>query len=203
MRRKERTSRHHGFTLVELLVVVAILALLTAMLWPAVTRSKDLAHFAACKARLHRVGQGVMQYANDNRGRLVQTPTLENPLIAVVHAYHVRKPYVADPNEFYCPSLAPPAIVYSPENLQAGNIGYFYYSAAKVAPNPYLSTFLRHIVSWPRDLTVWQDPASWVFSDMWYSGQPTSHWMYKKGVNYLTLNGQVSSATESPREDFR
>ena len=192
-----------AFTLVEVLVVVAILALLLALLLPAMGRSRDLANFAACKSRLHRVGLGVMMYAQDNRGKLAQTSTLENPLPEVVEAYYRSRHYVQYPEEFYCPSDKKPDETYTTENFEAGRIGYFYYCARQPAPDPYLSTFLRHIVAWPRDLAVWSDPQSWVFSDIWLAGEATAHTGYKKGVNYLRLNGEVSAATESPRENFR
>jgi prepilin-type N-terminal cleavage/methylation domain-containing protein/prepilin-type processing-associated H-X9-DG protein len=59
-----------GFTLTELLVVVAVIALLAALLIPALSRSRDTAYRIAC---LHHVGQiqlaGAM-YALDNSGFL-------------------------------------------------------------------------------------------------------------------------------------
>ena len=192
-----------AFTLVELLVVVAILALLLAILLPALGRGRDLTNFATCKSRLHRVGLGVTAYAQDYRGKLAQTATLENPLPEVVEAYYRARPYVQYPQEFYCPSVTKPGEIYTPENFDAGRIAYFYYCARQAPPDPYISTFLRHIVTWPRNLAVWSDPESWVFSDIWLAGEPTAHAGYKKGVNYLRLNGEVSAATESPRESFR
>jgi len=200
--RRGPCARRAAFTLVEVLVVVAVVALLLAMLGPALGRSKDLAAFAACKSRLHRAGLGVMQYAQANRGLLIQTPTLQNPLVEAVRAYHLDHPYVQAPEDLYCPSLTAPELACEPDNLRAGQIGYFYYCAKQYPADSSISTFLRHQVPWPRQLATWEQPHRWVFSDIFRSGVPTAHSMFKKGVNYLMLSGEVSSTTESPRESF-
>jgi prepilin-type N-terminal cleavage/methylation domain-containing protein/prepilin-type processing-associated H-X9-DG protein len=51
-----------GFTLVELLVVVAIIAIIAAMLLPALSRSKEAANAARCKSNLRQMGQTLELY---------------------------------------------------------------------------------------------------------------------------------------------
>ncbi len=58
-----------AFTLMELLVVVAILATLTALLLPALSRSKAYAHTTTCKYHLHQMGLALGMYAHDNLNR--------------------------------------------------------------------------------------------------------------------------------------
>ena len=58
-------GRRRGFTLVELLVVMAILGLLTALLVPALRQARAAAQRAACAANLHHVGTAIHLYAND------------------------------------------------------------------------------------------------------------------------------------------
>ena len=58
--------RRSAFTLVELLVVVAILALLIGMLMPTLGRSRDLARRATCAAQLNAIGKSVTLYVNDH-----------------------------------------------------------------------------------------------------------------------------------------
>jgi prepilin-type N-terminal cleavage/methylation domain-containing protein len=62
--------RTHGFTLVELLIVVAIVALLAALILPGLSRAREYAYFTSCKSSLRQMGVGMLVYATDNRGRL-------------------------------------------------------------------------------------------------------------------------------------
>jgi prepilin-type N-terminal cleavage/methylation domain-containing protein/prepilin-type processing-associated H-X9-DG protein len=60
-----------GFTLVELLVVVAIVALLAAMILPGLTRAREYAYFTSCKSSLRQIGIGLTVRAADHRGNLL------------------------------------------------------------------------------------------------------------------------------------
>jgi len=59
-----------GFTLVELMVVIAIIAALMAILLPAVNKAKAGARRAACAAHLRQVGVGLVGYLTENRDKL-------------------------------------------------------------------------------------------------------------------------------------
>jgi prepilin-type N-terminal cleavage/methylation domain-containing protein/prepilin-type processing-associated H-X9-DG protein len=59
-----------GFTLVELLVVVAIIALLLAVLLPALSRARGLGQSAACMNNLKQLQTCWLMYANDHDGTL-------------------------------------------------------------------------------------------------------------------------------------
>ena len=55
----------HGFTLIELLVVISIIALLIAMLLPAVKRARDIARQAMCGSNLRQVTLSLHAYTGD------------------------------------------------------------------------------------------------------------------------------------------
>ncbi|MAE64988.1 MAG: hypothetical protein CMJ18_12025 [Phycisphaeraceae bacterium] len=57
-----------GFTLIELLVVISIIALLIALLLPAIKRSKTIALRLQCQSNLHQIGVAVNSYAGENEG---------------------------------------------------------------------------------------------------------------------------------------
>ena len=59
--------RGGGFTLIELLVVVSIIALLLALLLPAVKESRQVAKLVICQSNLGQIGRAFHVYASDNR----------------------------------------------------------------------------------------------------------------------------------------
>jgi prepilin-type N-terminal cleavage/methylation domain-containing protein/prepilin-type processing-associated H-X9-DG protein len=63
-----RKSR--GFTLVELLVVIGIIAVLISILLPSLAKAKQYANSLACMANIRSVGQALQFYANDHKGKL-------------------------------------------------------------------------------------------------------------------------------------
>jgi len=75
LRETHRTRRHAAFTLVELLVVIGIIAVLIAILLPALCRVRAQARNTACLSNLHQLGQVAHIYAAENKGWL---PTRSN-----------------------------------------------------------------------------------------------------------------------------
>jgi prepilin-type N-terminal cleavage/methylation domain-containing protein/prepilin-type processing-associated H-X9-DG protein len=53
------------FTLIELLIVIAIIAILAAMLMPALKKARESSQTARCGSNLRQIGYGIFQYAND------------------------------------------------------------------------------------------------------------------------------------------
>ncbi len=59
-------QKETGFTLVELLVVIAVIAILAALLVPALSRGKDSAKSAACKSNLRQIGLALIMYVDEH-----------------------------------------------------------------------------------------------------------------------------------------
>ncbi|MBM4019256.1 MAG: prepilin-type N-terminal cleavage/methylation domain-containing protein [Planctomycetes bacterium] len=193
-------AAHQGLTLIELLVVLAIVAVLAALLAAAGGRALDEAALTQCRNNLRNLGLAALMYAKDNDGWLPMSDVLDGPHPALVKALG---PYLGDPRVYYCPSEAAPERIFSDENAAAGRLGYFYYSCERASTNRLLSQFLRWNVAWPRRLHNTTDGRTWVASDAWFSGEPTVHRFYQKGVNFVTLSGGVEFVAQSPREAFR
>jgi len=66
----KNVSHRSGFSLVELLVVVAIVTLLAALILPGMARAREYAYFTKCKSSLRQVGLGLLVFAADHKGRL-------------------------------------------------------------------------------------------------------------------------------------
>jgi len=106
MRRLYHHVRKLAFTLVEVLVVVAIIGVLIALLLPALTRTKETGRSAVCLNNLHQIGIGLQLYVQDNQNHLpVMYDMPTNGAAAPGHTINqVLLPFLGTPAVFRCPS---------------------------------------------------------------------------------------------------
>ncbi len=67
---KTRYARSQGFTLIEMLVVIAIIAILSSLIVPSVNGALRAAKRVSCASSLRQSGLAIMMYAGDNNNFL-------------------------------------------------------------------------------------------------------------------------------------
>ncbi len=112
-----------GFSLLELLLVVAILALLTTLYWSPNSGSRQRALQAACQRNLQKLGVGLQIYAVDNGGRF---PVLSNATRSGQALENLIPRYTSDSALFVCPGSGESARA-SGTSLANARISYSYY----------------------------------------------------------------------------
>src|SRR3954468_8302066 len=74
--------RHRGFTLVELLVVIGIIALLISILMPALSKARDQANSIKCLSHMRQIGQAYLMHATEHRNHVPTAGLMFPPFFA-------------------------------------------------------------------------------------------------------------------------
>src|SRR3954466_7638467 len=95
-------SRNRAFTLIELLIVIAIIGLLAAILFPVFTRARENARRSSCQSNLKQILLGIHQYTQDY-------DELYPPRLSIIEGKKVGfpqlyQPYLKSNQLFQCPS---------------------------------------------------------------------------------------------------
>jgi len=107
-----------GFTLVELLTVIAIIAVLAAILFPVFSRARESARKTTCMSHLQQLGEAAAIYTSDYNGFIVPwcithpgwgggytPPTPQNAPASHIVTWDISlQSYIRDTNILYCPS---------------------------------------------------------------------------------------------------
>ena len=167
-----------GFSLIELLVVLALMIILTTMMWGFGSESRQHAAQRACRQNLEKIYVALQIYANDFSGRL---PAITNALTSEAPLSLLVPHYTVDTSIFICPGGKDPAL---PSGVSFANrkISYAYYIDRRLgdAQSPLMSDW--QINTQPKRA------GDFVFS---ITGKPPGNNHHKYGGNFLFCDGHA------------
>ncbi len=171
-------SAQSAFSLIELLVVLALMIILTTMMWGFGSESRQHAAQRACRQNLEKIYVALQIYANDFSGRLPadnNALTSEEPLSLLVPRYTV------DTSIFICPggkdSTLPSGISFTNRK-----ISYAYYMGQR------LGNAQQPLMSDQQINTASKQNGDQVFSR---NGKPPGNNHHKYGGNFLFGDGHA------------
>ena len=204
------TNHRNAFTLIELLIVIAIIALLAAILFPVFNRARENARRASCQSNLKQIGLGIMQYTQDYDERYpMMYSNTPGGTLAVPSWRQTIQPYINSAQVFRCPSNTQNTTVddaardsYPAINRSySGNIRVFSYRQTWSDPAPITLSFIakpaqKIMVGERKDVTVVN--AAFIWPDYNNSSKEAevksiSFVGHLSTANYLFCDGHVKA----------
>ena len=100
--------RSLGFTLIELIVVIAIIGILASLALPALSRGKTRALSAQCKSNEHQIGLAMLSFVHDNSAYPPPNVKSTAPKPEAFHFFESLAPYTGSAPTgalYHCPTF--------------------------------------------------------------------------------------------------
>ena len=168
----------NGFTLIELLVVISIIALLIALLLPALAQAKKLGESAVCLSNLRQIGVSYQEYVSEY-----------STLACNMNANKSGNYYAGDWTNLLAPFLTTPAVLICPSTI-IDPVTNTWLQPSPTANTPYATYFVHN--NWTH-YTAGQAPSAFVNLGTALWGQPTLY-------NSYCFNGWVYNYNACPTD---
>ena len=166
--------------MIELLVVVLLIALLSALYWGGLGGKAKQSQLAACQQNLQKLYISLQIYANDHSNSFPVVPSAtssEQALDPLVPRY------TSDTSLFICPASGDPALP-SGESLARRHISYAYYMGRSPGDSQTVVMSDAQVNALPKS------PGQQIFSG---DGKPPGNNHKKSGGNFLFCDGHADS----------
>jgi len=195
-----------GFTLVELVTVIAIVSMLAALLVPALSRAREGARRTACTNNLRQLGTAFQIYVLENQETYpaAQDPVSQDPYYCLWMGRGWRRllaEYVPgdkeNPGVFYCPSDTREKSVDVYERTSYAYSMAFYHSAEQIdSTDSYEGTYSSLMETIPQRTAAVRYPSKKILLGEWYANHAAyaedNGWFAWGGKrNYLFADGHV------------
>jgi prepilin-type N-terminal cleavage/methylation domain-containing protein len=177
-------AHRNGWTLVELLVVIGILAILIALALPAVQMARESARRLECSSNLRQLGIAVQNYATIHRA----VPTFAMRPDGSIYASHIAILPFLEQEAFY------DRIIYDPEFKNAPDERQF--SIACPSSDPARSRFTTYTASMSSDMTSFDGALGCGLLGNINTAPPFPPLATPRGLSNIVLYSELS-ATES------
>jgi prepilin-type processing-associated H-X9-DG protein len=215
------------FTLIEMLLVIAIIVILVAMLLPMMSRAKESGKRATCLSNQKQIGVALLVYASDHKRKLPETQATTQPGWGVWTIYKndtyfglgklYDQGYLSAAKAYYCPSWECP-----PETGAAWKAQYGYLNETGTSgglpfpgnPMPtnstkihyfYRASFSKLAGNWRPASLGRDDPKKALTAEFWTNTAATSTgiglYIHRgEGYNVAYLDGHAKWVEDRPRQ---
>jgi len=198
--------QNRGFSLVELLVVISVIAILIGILLPTLSKARQSAYRTTCRAQLRDIGNQLQMYINESKGRLpvvfssklkgLPSPSMPDDHIPTMTISAALKPYRGPSNAvFLCPQ---DRIIQRDPAMPPDAMQWYDIEEGSYQMNPMLLSEVARrnfdtIMKWLAGPPKRDANTVWVFKDF----EPFHNAATKNGsTNYLFADWHVSDRTD-------
>jgi competence protein ComGC len=163
-----RVHARGAFTLIDLLVSIAVMAVLIGIMLPSLTAAQETARRVACRSNARQIGLALVMFANDHDGRMPGSVFLDPAIFSASAATQIAGEHTSDLTRMISLRLAPG----DPKLAEGGwdGLGHLHHLGYTNAPKVFYCPSHKGENSFSRFAASWEDDGSEVAGNYHYRG---------------------------------